>query len=983
MNRSRSDRRLALLAAVVAAAPAVTFATDYTWLPFAGGAYTWTDAGNWNPAGGPIGGADSGLISGAAAGAMTINLAGTTSVGTLTLGSTSAFPIEIAGAGGTLTYAAAGTIISVGATPSVISAPLSLANNVTIDAASTTNLVFTGPIEQTGGNRSVTNNLPAGRQLTLSGPITITEAASSTARVFNITGSGTTLVSGTFSNGVATLNGGVSIGGTNAGSPRPTVVITDPQSHTGATTLNRGTLVISSSTAFGGGTFTFGGQAAFFARNLVSTVDGLDITSPVSLANHLTVQGQNSVKFSGFFQQTNSRFIVNLLPADKTVTLDGATLSLANSFDNRTMTFDGPGTTIVNSPIINTTAAGGDPTVSGSIAKNGTGIVTINSGSSTYRGGNIINGGLLQFADLAATANSATVSVSAGGAVGLLSGSLDSGFLAKLAAHTGTSRGGLALASADATADLDFTSGSLSAAAIVNMSVGAVAGGVTYTGTITPDVSAGYRLGGGGTLTLPNSNQLTGARNVTITNGGTVVLASSNNFSGSTTVTGQWIVPTQQQAALDGQTALDQTAAAVRVNTTLVIADIAALGTSANDPENLVLNGGILRYTGPTAASGRLFTIAPNGATLDASGTGALDLTNSASLAVADAPAGTGSIAVGSVINGVNDTSNLALGMTVFGPNLPAGVTIIGITPNQIRLSGSGTAATASASLSFGNQNRNLNLTGSNTGANTLAAQLTDSAAGKLGVVKSGGGNWNLTNGNNTYTGGTTVNAGTLAVRRILNNGTTTINGGTLRISPGASVGDAGATSVFPEGQFSIAGGGSPVGRLDVGKQGVVFDYSTTTPAASIRALIASGRDANTWTGNGITSSDAAGSVNNHAVGYLESSSFSSGTFLGQAVDATAVLVRYTRLGDANLDGTTNIGDFSLLGANFNQPGVWGTGDFNYDGSTNIGDFSLLASNFNQVAAGDLPRGGLVPEPATLAAMSLAVGALSRRRARN
>jgi len=67
--------------------------------------------------------------------------------------------------------------------------------------------------------------------------------------------------------------------------------------------------------------------------------------------------------------------------------------------------------------------------------------------------------------------------------------------------------------------------------------------------------------------------------------------------------------------------------------------------------------------------------------------------------------------------------------------------------------------------------------------------------------------------------------------------------------------------------------------------------------------------------------------------------------------------------GDANFDGTVNIGDFSRLAVNFNQGGMWwGKGDFDFDGTVNIADFALLAGNFNLVSFGDVPR-AVVPEP--------------------
>ena len=86
--------------------------------------------------------------------------------------------------------------------------------------------------------------------------------------------------------------------------------------------------------------------------------------------------------------------------------------------------------------------------------------------------------------------------------------------------------------------------------------------------------------------------------------------------------------------------------------------------------------------------------------------------------------------------------------------------------------------------------------------------------------------------------------------------------------------------------------------------------------------------------------------------------------------------------GDANFDGTTNIADFSVLGARFNTPATrWSEADFNFDGNTNIADFSLLAAQFNNVAP-TAARGAAVPEPAAIGMGLVAAGGLLMRRRR-
>jgi len=112
--------------------------------------------------------------------------------------------------------------------------------------------------------------------------------------------------------------------------------------------------------------------------------------------------------------------------------------------------------------------------------------------------------------------------------------------------------------------------------------------------------------------------------------------------------------------------------------------------------------------------------------------------------------------------------------------------------------------------------------------------------------------------------------------------------------------------------------------------------------------------------------------------------------------------IKYTLLGDANLDGVVNGIDFGILAANFNK-GVngWEQGDFNYDNVVNGIDFGELAANFNKGASGaSIALGPLsdpalvafaaanglmadVPEPASMGLLAVGtVATLARRRRR-
>ena len=170
-------------------------------------------------------------------------------------------------------------------------------------------------------------------------------------------------------------------------------------------------------------------------------------------------------------------------------------------------------------------------------------------------------------------------------------------------------------------------------------------------------------------------------------------------------------------------------------------------------------------------------------------------------------------------------------------------------------------------------------------------------------------------------------------------------------------------------------------GQLDITNHEFAVLYSDASPIDSIRSQIGAGFNGGAWTGNGIISS-LVSTADKTAIGYAEAADVlgpTGGMFGGMNVDGTTVLLRRTYTGDANLDRTVNISDFSRLATNFNAPGTWFNGDFNYDGTVGIGDFSLLASNFNKTLSASVARPGAVPEPAAGALIAMS-GLLGRRR---
>ncbi len=183
---------------------------------------------------------------------------------------------------------------------------------------------------------------------------------------------------------------------------------------------------------------------------------------------------------------------------------------------------------------------------------------------------------------------------------------------------------------------------------------------------------------------------------------------------------------------------------------------------------------------------------------------------------------------------------------------------------------------------------------------------------------------------------------------------------------------------------------------LDIINNHLLIDYGTSAdPISTIKGYLKSGYAGGAWNGVGIDSS--AAQVNaGFAVGYADGADgIATGITSGQ------IEVKYTRYGDANLDGVVNGDDFAILIGHLNKiaPG-WDDGDFNYDGVVNGDDFALLVNNLGRQANGAdvaLPATDLaainafaaanglaaVPEPASLSLLSAgAFSLLARRRKR-
>jgi len=228
------------------------------------------------------------------------------------------------------------------------------------------------------------------------------------------------------------------------------------------------------------------------------------------------------------------------------------------------------------------------------------------------------------------------------------------------------------------------------------------------------------------------------------------------------------------------------------------------------------------------------------------------------------------------------------------------------------------------------------------------------SISGTGALTKTGTGTLILATAN-SYTGGTNVSAGKLVIEptssttSALPKGPLAISGsGTVQlvtnVTAGSQPGSTPASNVNIT-SLSITGNGA----LDITNNHIIIDYTSGhDPISSIAALIHSGYANGTWTGGGIMSTTAQSNAS-YGIGYADAADPGNPAGLSSG----QIEIKYTLLGDANLDGKVNGSDFTLMAANFNDSVTagWDKGDFNYSGTVNGDDFVLLADNFNDFAS--------------------------------
>ncbi|WP_407051591.1 autotransporter-associated beta strand repeat-containing protein [Methyloraptor flagellatus] len=666
--------------------------------------------------------------------------------GTLFFGSDLTYAGTLSGTG-TVTKNGTGTLILSGTNTYSGGTTISAGTvQIAADAA-----LGSGSLTLSGGTLTSTATFSSSRDATLSSGSTISVA---TGTVLTLTG----VLGGT---------GGLTASGAG------TLVLSGTNTYTGGTTISAGTLQIASNTALGSGalslgggtlsttgTFTFNRNVTLTSSSAVSVATGttLTLSGVVSGGGGLTTNGAGTLVLSGANTYTGGTTIAGgtvqiaansgLGNSGGAVTLSDGTLAVTATFSSsRVTTLSGSGGTIV--PASGTSLIwSGKISGSGALTKSGAGTLVL-GGANDYTGGTTINSG--------------TVSINADNRLGDTSGALTmaGGTLATSASLTISRAVSL---SADAT---------FSAAATTIIS-GAITGSgrLTKSGTATLSLTGANTYSGGTTIsqgTLQIGNQgTTGSITGDITNNATLAFARSDDITFDGVISGTGTVTKRGVGTLTlTGTNTYSGITSVSAGTLQVSAD-ANLGGSGN----VAFNGGTLATT-ETFSSSRNVTLNVMGLLAPATGT-ALTLSGVVSGSGGLTQTGAGTL----VLAGTNTYTG--------GTTVSAGTLEVSADTNlggsgTLTLSGGTFATTADLTSA-----RSVVLSNSSTIAPAVGTTLTLSnvVSGSGGLIKAGAGTLVLEASNNTYSGGTTVAAGTLEIGNDgnLGNGSAglTLSGGTL-----------------------------------------------------------------------------------------------------------------------------------------------------------------------------------------------------------
>jgi len=559
-------------------------------------------------------------------------------------------------------------------------------------------------------------------------------------------------------NGTVDITGVVSGTGAIWQNNTGTLTLSANNTMTGGVSLNSGTLILTgngtsaTNSALGTGVFGIGG----------SGTNTLNVTGPTSFAGSTNnvIQLDNGFTFTGtstLNMGTGNVLLGNNLSNNLTLTISASTLTL--------------GGVIADGGVANTNGAG--------LIKAGAGTLVL-GGANTFGGIFALTGGTLTLSNSLALQNAVLTMNTAGTTLSALPA-------------TSTTLGGL--------------SG--------NQNIALPAG--AYTLNINPAYYANSTYNG--TFNTTYNGTLSGAAGLVVFNGaGNETFNGTNTYAGGTQIksgtvivggtgnTTAWALGTGAINITGGT--LDATGGAV--SNTLTTPNTLTFGGSFTftGSNNLNLGTGAVTLTATPTITVNASTLTVGGVISGATfgitkaGNGTLSLTNAASTYSGVTTINGGTISVLTLANGAansgigNPGAAGSASSLVFNGGTLQWLGTTGQTTDRLFTVGSGgatidnsgtnslgfTNTTGSVAFTGTNINTTLTFTGGNISTNNLFDPIiSNNGTGKTSVTKSGVGEWVL-NAINTYTGNTTLTAGTLALKNAaaIGSGNLVITGGSL-----------------------------------------------------------------------------------------------------------------------------------------------------------------------------------------------------------
>lgn len=757
----------------------------------------------------------------------------------------------------------------------------------------------------------------------------------------------------------------------------------------------------SSNLVFANGTLVYTGASVSTDRGFAMTGNGvinvldagmtLGFSGNITGAGQLTKEGAGTLLLSGTNNTTgNMRVINGTVRAGSTTALRSGWVSLNDTagvsldldgYDNNVLYLVGGGTTGGNVTLDTATLTitnggsasaifGGAISGSGGLVKAGNGFQQLSGCSSSYGGTTVINGGTLAVDCLGdGGANSSIGSSSSAAGNLVLNG------------------GGLRYVGAGGSTNRQFTLGASAASRLESWGTGAIAfthaGPLTFSSANTAQtLTLGGENAGDNILAAQITNNGSGVTRLTKTDAGTWILTNPNStYTGITTISGG-VLGVDKLA--DGGVA-------------------SSIGASSAAASNLVIgNGSTLRYTGAGDMTNRLFTLSAGVTFIQSSGTGAIVFTDTGPVTLA----------------GNNQTRTIALGGTNTGNNTLAGsIGNAGSGVTTLAKNDSGTWVLTGNHSYTGSTNINGGILsiggGGTTGAiasavvnnfGTLAFDRSDSLTYGGTIVGTGrlfqnGTGTTILTGTNSYSGGTTIDAGTLQlgnggttgsiVGDVANDGVLVFNRSDMLsfaglISGSGAVEQIGGGTTVLSGLNSYAGGTAMLdGTLQVSADanlgdaagGLAFSGGTLRTTASF----ASGRSSS-LTGAGTILTDAgtifalggvisgAGGLTKAGTGILTLSgnnSYAGATNVGAGTlringDQSAATGLVTVASGATLAGGGTIGgSVNVLNGGILAPGN-SPGTLNINGDLSLASGSILNFEFGEAGVVGGPLNDLV-----------------------